>query len=220
MYNLVLSGLLLIVLLKEKIILFRFPRQGYYFGFFLFIMFILRAFNGYGKVLLQLPLGLSITDQGLYTSSVFVSYVILIFLAFSLAVYSTDQKEIFCHLKPWDHSQNKVWRQGQRMARIGMYAIYLLPKSLDYRNTVSQKIRTQTGAGHSKVLRKVNIVLENIYQFMHSILKRSEEEFASFQEVQQRENTSIPPALFNFRHAMTAVAILGLHLPLIWNAPS
>lgn len=216
-YNLLLIILLLIILRKEKITLFRFPRQGYFFVLLLFFMFIFQAFNGYGKILWQLPLGLTLTEQGLTMAAVFVTQVILIFLTFGVAIYSTDKKQIFYYVKRLERSDKRGMKLLQRMARIGMYVLYLLPQSLDYRKHISVKLKNKLEGNRASVAARSRIVLENIYQFIYNILRRSEEEFAGFVEFTNSDIAVTPPAVANLRHLVVTLLMVGLHANLIWN---
>lgn len=216
-YNLLLIILLFIILRKEKITLFRFPRQGYFFVLLLFVMFLFQAFNGYGKILWQLPLGLTLTEQGLTMAAVFVTQVVLIFLTFGAAIYSTDKKQIFYYVKRLERSDKRVMKALQRMARIGMYVLYLLPKSLDYRKHISAELKSKLEGNHASIAMRSRIILENIYQFIYNILRRSEEEFAGFVEHSNSGTPVKPPAVANLRHIAITLLVAGLHANLIWN---
>jgi hypothetical protein len=216
-YNLLLIILLLIILRKEKITLFRFPRQGYFFVLLLFFMFLFQAFNGYGKIMWQLPLGLTLTEQGLTMAAVFVTQVVLIFLTFGVAIYSTDKKQIFYYVKRLERSDKRGMELLQRLARIGMYVLYLLPKSLDYRKHISAELKNKLEGNHASIAMRSHIVLENIYQFIYNILRRSEDEFAGFVEFTNSDIPVKPPAVANFRHIVVTLLVVGLHANLIWN---
>jgi len=216
-YNLGLLALLGIILRKEKITLFRFPRQGYFFGILLLLMFLFRAFNGYGKILLQLPLNLALTDQGLRLSAIFITQVVLIFLLFGLAIYSTKQGEFFYYLKRLDRPGSRAAATLQQLARIGLYALYLLPGSLDYRKTIAADL--QSGAAENRVsaITKAKTALEQIYRFIYGILRRSEDEFDAFLAVRQSQQTVRPPSVLNLRHLGVLVILIGLHANLVWK---
>ncbi len=216
-YNFSLIALLGIILRIEKIALFRFPRQGYFFGILLLLMFLFRAFNGYGKILLQLPLNLALTDQGLRLSAIFITQVVLIFLLFGLAIYSTKQGEFFYYLKRLDRPGSRAAATLQQLARIGLYALYLLPGSLDYRKTIAADL--QSGAAENRVsaITKAKTAREQIYRFIYGILRRSEDEFGAFLAVRQSQQTVRPPSVLNLRHLAIAVIVIGLHANLVWK---
>lgn len=216
-YNLLLIILCAIILRKEKITLFRFPRQGYFFAFLLFLMFLFRAFNGYGKVLLQLPSGLSLTGQGLEMAAIFVSQLILVFMIFGIAIYSTEREQFLYYLKRLEQRNNPGLRELQRFAQIAMYVMYLLPKSLDYRRKISGELQNEFAGKPLSWRGRFGIVMENVYRFMSGILYRSEEEFSSFVE---RNNSAVslsPLTLMNARHLWVVILVAGFHTSLIWN---
>lgn len=216
-YNLGLLALLVILLRREKIALFRFPRQGYFFGILLLIMFLFRAFNGYGKILLQLPLNLALTDQGLRLSAIFITQVVLIFLLFGLAIYSTAQGEFFYYLKRLDRPGSRVAAMLQKLARIGLYALYLLPGSLDYRKTIAADLQSGATESRASAITKAKMALEQIYRFIYGILRRSEDEFGAFLAARQTRQAVHPPSILNLRHLGILVVLIGLHANLVWN---
>jgi len=216
-YNLGLVVLLVIILRREKITLFRFPRQGYFFGILLLLMFLFRAFNGYGKILLQLPLNLALTDEGLRLAAIFITQVVLIFLLFGLAIYSTGQGEFFYYLKRLDRPGSRVAAMLQKLARIGLYALYLLPGSLDYRKTIAADLQSGAAENRASAVAKAKMALEQIYRFIYGILRRSEDEFGAFLAARQAQQMVRPPAVLNLRHLAIAVIVIGLHANLVWK---
>jgi hypothetical protein len=105
----------------------------------------------------------------------------------------------------------------QRMARIGMYVIYLLPKSLNYRQNISAELKNKLEGNRASIAMRARIVLENIYQFIYNILRRSEDEFAGFVESTNTNAPVKPLAVANVRHLAVALLVAGLHAELIWN---
>lgn len=215
-YNLFLTFLTGIFLYKEKITLFRFPRQGYFFALLLGMMFLFRAFNEYGRIILRLPFGWTLTDEGVTAAFTFISQLALIFLLLGLVIFSTERREIFYYFKrigQWDSGFGETLK---RAVRIAMYVIYLLPKSFDYRKEVSAKLKTTFAGKRFSFNRHIKIVFESIYDFIFNILKRSEEEFPAFQAHQESSNFK-PSSDVNYGSYMLITTIfLGVHAALVW----
>lgn len=214
-YNLTLAALLIALIRREKLRLFRFPRQGYFFAFFLLLMFLTQAFAGYGRVLLTLPFGLVLTDSGLAAALTFVTQVLLIFLVFGAAIYSADSGEIRYYFRRMAGEAQGESRSIARLIRIGMYVFYLLPASLDSRRAVSGQMRDSLGGAAPSLRGRVQVVLEQIYRFIQQLLIRSEQEYAAFRAQTGREGVKPPPWL-NLRHLALAAAVLAVHAGLAW----
>jgi hypothetical protein len=180
-------------------------------------MFFFRAFNGYGKIILQLPLGFTLTEQGLEMAAVFITQIILIFLVFGIAIYSTERAQFWYYFKQLEDASYKWLRILKGTARIGIYVMYLLPKSLDYRKEISADLRKKlTGKRLSPVLR-LKIILDKVYQFILNIVQRSEAEYPLFMEQNKTTPTIAPPSILNFRHGLIAVLVIGIHINLVWK---
>ena len=214
-YNLTLAALLAGLIRWEKLRLFRFPRQGYFFAFFLLLMFLTQAFAGYGKVLLTLPFGLVLTDSGLSSALTFVTQVLLIFLLFGAAIYSAEREEIRYYFRRMAGGGKGENRRIARLIRIGMYVFYLLPGSLDYRQAVSGKMRDSLDGAAISLRGRLGLVLEHIYRFIYQLLIRSESDYTAFRAQDSRESSE-PPSWLNLRHLALAVAVLAVHAGLVW----
>lgn len=214
-YNLILAALLIALIRREKIRLFRFPRQGYFFAFFLLLMFLTQVFAGYGKVLLTLPFGLVLTDSGLAAALTFVSQVLLIFLLFGAAIYSAGQEELRYYFRRMAGGADGEGRRGARLIRIGMYVFYLLPGSLNQRQSVTGKMRDAVGGARLSLRDRLKLVLDQIYGFIHQLLVRSEYDYAAFRAQADREAGQPLPWL-NRRHLTLAAAVLAVHAGLVW----
>lgn len=216
-YNIILTAIMWFALRRESIVLFRFPRQAYFFSFFLLMMFLLQAFAGYGKIILALPFGLAVTDQGLYSAGLFVSHILLIFFTFGLAIYTTDQKEVSYLLNSLDHSKFKWAGRLQRLGRIGMYSLYLLPKTLGQRSEIIGELKDHQALKGAGATTKAKPILEKIYQFVFNVLKQSEMEFAAFLKQYRNEKVTALPSIWTARHLGMAVFIIAVHAALIWD---
>ncbi len=216
-YNLLLIALIITVLVKDKITLFRFPRHGYFFAVLLCFLFLFRAVNGYGKVLIELPFGITLTDQGAENALNFITQVVLIFLLFGLAVYTTERGELLYYFERMNLSRSKSMLALQQWLRIVMYVLYLLPKSFDYRKEVTETLKIRVEENRFTPLTRAKNVLDSIYQFIFNILKRSESEYPVFLKKNQSELLPVPPSPVNRQHISLSILIVGLHLVLIWS---
>ncbi len=214
-YNTALITLLILLIRFEKVSLFRFPRQGYFFAALLMVMFILQAVNGYGKILFQFPLNITITDDGLLTAFLFVSQVLLIFLLFGAAIYTADKPEVVHYYRSLNGA-DRGWKTVlQGWLRIGLYVMYLLPKALDYRQTVSTELKAAKAEKEISFKDRFLNLLDHIYRFIAHILDSSEKEYAAFK---QQTELSVAAAAQNWqtvRHALVTITVALVHLPLL-----
>lgn len=214
-YNTALITLLILLIRFEKVSLFRFPRQGYFFAALLMVMFILQAVNGYGKILFQLPLNITITGNGLLTAFLFVSQVVLIFLLFGAAIYTADKPEVVHYYRALSGSE-KGWKIVlQRWLRIGLYVMYLLPKALDYRQTVSAELKAAKSENRISLKDRCLNLLDHIYRFIANILDSSEKEYAAFKQQTEQTVAAAAQNWQTMRHALVTVTVLLIHLPLL-----
>ncbi len=213
-YNTALITLLILLIRFEKVSIFRFPRQGYFFAALLFVMFILQAVNGYGKILLQLPLNITITDDGLLTAFLFVSQVVLIFLLFAAAIYTADKPEVVHYYRALSGSERGWKTVLQGWLRIGLYVMYLLPKALDYRQTVSAELKTAKAKKEVSLKDRFLHLLDQIYRFIAHILDSSEKEYAAFKQQTEQTVAAAAQRWQTMRHALVTVTVALVHLPL------
>jgi hypothetical protein len=180
-------------------------------------MFLFRAFNGYGKILLQLPLGLTLTEQGLKMAAVFITQIILIFLVFGIAIYSTERAQFWHYFKKLENANHQWLRMLQETVRIGIYVMYLLPKSLDYRKAIFADLQGKLEGESRSLVSRLKIILDKVYQFILNILQRSETEYLLFVERNRTNTVVVPPSVLNLRHGLTAVLVFGIHANLVWR---
>ncbi len=209
-YNLGAIFVFMILLRLEKVTLFRFNRQGYFFSFFLLLLFVFRSFSGYGKILLQLPGGLQVTDGGLHTALTFVSQILLIFILFSLVISSTPEQEIRFYFRRLHASQRKRVFFFQRLARIVLYVIYLIPLTMGVQKQISRQVQHQIKHNTDDISLKIKTILNHIYDFIIRILMVSVDEYASFLSRQFNEPVQ-SIGLFNTPTLITALLIIGGH---------
>ncbi len=217
LYNSVLTIILIAACFIEKLTLFRFPKQGYFFAILLLMMFAFRAAGDFGNVLKELPFGVVITDQGLWESALFVSQVVLLFLLFGVAVYSTPKEAFVRYFNRINTSKSRLVEPFKSITRIAMYVVYLLPKSLEYKSKVSKHLNETIDKKRSAgIKRRAFLVMERIYQFMTDILRRSEDEYGEFLSSQSKAPGRQVPQLAAIWHSALALLILGLHAGIIW----
>jgi len=210
LYNFGAILILMLFLWLEKVTLFRFNRQGYFFSFFLLLLFIFRAFSGYGKVLLQLPGNVVITDGGLFSAITFVSQIVLIFILLSLVISTTPEPEIRFYFQRLHSSQRKWLQIFQRLARITLYVFYLIPITLGVQQQISQQVRQQIQDNDGNTGTKLRTVLNHIYNFIIRILQISVDEYAAFLTRQFNEPIQ-PVPILNTPTLITSVLIIGGH---------
>ena len=171
----------------------------------------------FGNVLLELPFGIAITDQGVWTAALFVSQILLLFLLFGIAVYSTPKEAFVRYFNRISASQSPLVAPFKGLARIAMYVVYLLPKSLEYKSHVSKHLNDSIDKKKPVGMKtRAGLVLERIYQFMTDILRRSESEYAEFLGSYLKTGLPKTPEKAAIWHSMLALLILGLHAGIVW----
>ena len=215
-YNIALSSILIAACFIEKLTLFRFPKQGYFFVLLLLLMFVFRAAGGFGNVLLTLPFGVPVTDQGLWAAANFVLQILLLFLLFGVAIYSTPESEFVRYFNAINESESRLVQPFKSIARIAMYVAWLLPKSLEYKSDVSKELKGAVQKHAAGLKQRVDMVLERIYRFILNILERSELQYSAFLNKQGAGNHIPLVKLSPAGHVLVAVLILTVHASLTW----
>lgn len=216
-YNIALGSALIILLIKEEISLFRFPRQRLIFALFLLAIFIFQAVNSYGKILFNFPFGITITDIGILTATKFVTQILLIFLLFGAAVYSSKKEEILYYLSKAQKPDRIKGQKLDRFLRIGVFSFYMVPKSLRVQKDFSNQIRSDTGITSQKIVKKVKIILDHIYGFIYAIIKSAEREYPAFAVQREQSNDFSPQSIFTLKAILISFTIFIIHGILIWQ---
>ncbi len=217
LYNIIIASILTLLVIKERISLFRFPRQLLIFSVFLVMIFLFQSVSGYGKILLNLPLNITITEEGILIASTFVTQILLIFLLFGSAIYSSKKEEIFYYFKKTEKLGGSKGQVLERLLRIGMFAFYILPKSLRVQEQFSARIRSDSKIQSRKIVRKAKAVLDHIYQFIYAIIKSTEREYPEFIVQKNRVSTFSPQPVVTLQNGSLLLAILFIHGILIWQ---
>jgi hypothetical protein len=215
-YNLVVVLILITGLTVEKISPFRFPKQIVVFSIFLLFIFLFQAVNGYGKILLALPLRIAVTKEGLFDGFRFVTQILLIFLLFGAAVYSSKKSEILYYFRKAGQSISIAGRDLERFTRIGMFSIYMIPVSLKVQQQASSDLKSQDSTGGVKLLQRINRVLDSSYYFFHTIISTCETEYKQFVLQSSKSLESVKP-LLTIEGILISIAVLLIHGILIWQ---
>jgi hypothetical protein len=217
LYNSIIASILVIVLIKERMSLFKFPGQRFIFSLFLFMIFLFQSLSGYGKILINLPLNLTVTEEAVMTAITFVTQILLIFLLFGIAIYSSQKIEIFYYFEKIEGLGGPRGQSLERFLRIGMFAFYMLPRSLKVRDQISEKIRMDSKVHAGGITERVKIILDHIYNFVFAIIKSTEREYPEF--IIQRNNISTfsPKPVLTLQSGMILFSVLFIHGMLIWQ---
>jgi hypothetical protein len=216
-YNLTLILILLGVLVREKIVLFRFAKQKISIAFLLLMIFIFQSFNGYGKIVLQLPLlNLNVTDQGIKTASIFVTQIILIFLVFGLTIYSAKEEEILYYFQRIKHSHIFFVNRISKLFHIGLFVLCLLPKSIGAQQVASAGVKTELDKNKMKLRQKIALLSEGIYAFFSGILKSAEQEYPDFVKNSAKALNFSPVPIYGIHGIIVLVTIFVSHGFLLW----
>jgi hypothetical protein len=173
--------------------------------------------NGYGKILLNLPFHLTITEEGILTAFKFVTRILLIFLLFGTAIYSSKKEEILFYFRKPLKIHRSVEQNLEKFFRIGMFSFYMLPKSLKIQSNFSESLRSNHNVQEYKISQRVNLVFGSIYKFMKAIIKNSEQEYPEF-VVQNKTATNYSPLpLVSVKNAFILLSVMVFHSVLIWR---
>lgn len=214
-YNLVVVLLLITVLIIEKISPFRFRKQIFAFSIFLLFIFLFQALSGYGKILIILPFQVAVTEEGLCEGFRFVTQILLIFLLFGAAVYSSNKTEILYYFRKGGQSISIAGRNLERFTRIGMFSIYMIPVSLKVQQQASADLKSRGNIDGIKLWQRTNRVLDSMYYFFHTIISTSEKEYQQFVLQSNKSPESNP--LLTIEGILISIAVLLIHGILIWQ---
>lgn len=216
-YNLAIGTILIILLAREQISIFRFHRQLFIFSLFLLTIFVFQSVNNYGKIWLDLPFGLTVTDLGVLTAAKFVSQILLIFLVFGAAIYSSEKAEILYYLNRLQKRSGSAGPGFDRVVRIGLFSFYMAPKSLRVQRDFSSQARSDTAMPSKKIVEKAKSVLNSIYGFMHAILVTAQSEYPDFANRREMPTKFSPDSVLTLRNALILFAVFVAHGILIWQ---
>lgn len=215
-YNLVIILLLIAILIKEKISPFRFPKQILVFSIFLFFIFFFQAINGNGKIMVNLPLQITVTWEGVLAGLKFATQILLIFLLFGAAVYSSTKDEILYYFRKAGQSISIAGRNAERLIRIAMFSFYLLPKSIKVQKQISVRMRSDSKSS-MRFRQRVDMVLNGIYHFFYTIISTSETEYEQFVIQDKNLRGFAAKPLFTIENILFAFMVLFIHGVLIWQ---
>ena len=215
-YNLIIGLIIISILIKDKISPFRFRRQIFIFSTFLVIIFIFQSFNGYGKILLSLPFHLILTEEGILTAFKFVTQILLIFLLFGTAIYSTKKQEIFYYFSKPLKSHAIVEQKLEGLFRIGFFSFYMVPNSLKIQSHFSNNVKFKYKTQKMGIRQRVSLIFENIYLFVKAIIKNSEEEYPDFVIQSKRSAIYSPEPVITIKNGLILLFVLSIHGLLIW----
>jgi len=216
-YNMVIVLILIAVLIKEKISPFRFPKQILVFSIFLFFIFFFQAVNGYGKILVSLPLRITITQEGILAGFKFVTQILLIFLLFGGAIYSSRKDEILYYFKKAGQSISITGRNAERLIRIGMFSFYMLPRSIQVQKQVSSDMKSQYKINSMTFWQRINMVFNGIYHFFYTIISTSETEYEQFVIQSNKSKGFSAKPLLTIENILISFTVLSIHGILIWQ---
>jgi len=213
MYNISTIFVLAILLWREKIKVFRFAGQARFLMFFLVTIFLARSLNGYGKVLLELPFGLFLTDTGLRGGIVFITQILLIFLLCSLIIYSTPAESFQYYLGELKKRRSLPGRLLYRAGRILLLVMHLIPQALSGRSEIVQGLKVRmSGASLSK---RLSVLADGMFTFLQQLLVSSD---AGLRELKQAEApTTKPTVLAQWKQMSIVFLTIGLHAFLLWG---
>lgn len=216
-YNAIIISILLLWMIAEKISPFRFPRQIFIFSLFLFFIFAFQSLNGYGKIWIRLPYGLTVTESGLSTAFKFVTQILLIFLLFGAAIYSSKQEEILYYFRKVGKSHKIIGQKLGGYFRVGLFAFYMVPKSFKIQQGFSSKIKSDQEIKSQKIVARAKIVMDYMYQFIYAVIKNSEKEYPEFIIRSSKSTGFIPKPLLTYRSGLAVLIALFAHGLIIWQ---
>lgn len=181
------------------------------------MIFIFQSFNGYGKILLNLPFHLTITNEGILTAFKFVTQILLIFLMFGTAIYSSKKEEILFYFRKPLKIHPLIERNLEKYFRIGMFSFYMVPNSLKIQSQFSKNLQSDKKLQASRLKKRVNLVFDNIYQFIKVVLTKSEEEYLEFVTQGNQATNYSPIPVVSFKNILTVIFVLIIHSILIWR---
>lgn len=210
-YNLLLILLLLFTLKVEKIKLFRFPGQVWFFGFFLLTIFVMQSVNGYGTILIDLPFGLYISREGLLSALLFTSGIGLVFLLCATAIYTTPPETFHYYLNRLEKRESTVGQLLYRAGRILLVVMHLIPAAFSGgKNLLQEKTGDLTGSGPEK---RLQILGDTIFRFFQELLVDSENEFIRLKS--EPPNIKQPTVLPHWGQLTLLAMLLGVHIWLL-----
>ncbi|HQV33253.1 MAG TPA: hypothetical protein PKV71_15305 [Calditrichia bacterium] len=214
-YNLAVSLLVWMLLRRENVRLFRFPRQGYFLAFFLVSVFCFRAMGGFGQILVPLPRGLSVTVESAAEGLLFVSQLLLIFLVFGMAVYANPTGQMPYFLQAL-HRRFPRWEGGLRMARIGLFAVWLLPRFLPGKPDAPDRAALAARATGRSWREKLSGAGAEILDFFEKVLSQAELEYAGFLMRNRNAGESAPVSLGVMPTVAVVAVVIASHL-FLWS---
>lgn len=105
----------------------------------------------------------------------------------------------------------------EKYFRIGMFSFYMVPNSLKIQGHFKKTLQTDPQIQKSGIRQRVNLVFDNIYQFIKVILKKSEEEYPEFVTQNNRAANYSPIRIGTIKNILIIIFVLIIHSILIWN---
>ncbi len=213
-YNLaVILGVVLLVKV-QRIRLVRFRSLYFSLGLFLGLLFLFRLFPGTGKVLWEIPGGLTLTSGGLHQALLSVETILLVFLVFGAALYSSSREEIAYYLQKIPTESNRFLQFFSRMGQITLFAFFLLPIIFERGKTLRGEFQKGKN-GRRGWKAGLEHLGERLGDFFVQVLKRAEAEYPAFQSrVESSRFQPIP--LFTSNHALAALFLVAIHSVIWW----
>jgi lipopolysaccharide/colanic/teichoic acid biosynthesis glycosyltransferase len=153
----------------------------------------------------------------LYSASIFVTQISLIFLLFGIAINSSPKEDILYYFHRIGKSKNKFGRMIQPLLRIGLFVFYLLPKSINIQQETRAKL-SENGMGDKYQLKKrINMVIEKIYLFVTSIIILSENSYSNFIENTQKNTPELTNKIFKVKTVIVVTVVIFYHSIILWS---
>jgi len=212
-YNILLIILLLLLLKIENVKLFRFPGQSWFFGFLLLTIFIVQSLNGYGAILIELPFGLYMTEEGLRSALLFTTGILLVFLLCATAIYTTPPESFHYYLTRLEKKRGFFGQMLFRAGRILLVVMHMIPTAFSGgKNLIQERTGDLSGRGLSE---RLQILSDTIFRFFQDLLVGSENEFLRLKTEPSDVN---PPSVLPHWGQLTLLALLfGIHFLLLWG---
>lgn len=216
-YNMVIILISTAIFLKERISPFRFPKQILVFSTFLFFIIFFQSASGYGKILIRLPLQITITQEGVLSGFQFATQILLIFLLFGAAIYSSKKDEILYYFRKLGKSISFAGRNLERFTRIGMFTFYMIPKSIKVQQRASSDIKSRYKNRSMRLGQRIKVVVDAIYHFFYIIISTSEMEYERFVDQSNKSREFFAKPYVTSENILILFTVLFIHIILIWR---
>ncbi len=213
-YNLVVILILTAVLKSQRIRIIRFHSLSYGLLIFLSILFIFRAFTGYGKIIFSISEQIRLTSGGLTEALLTVEQLVLIFLVMGVALYSATRTELYYYFSKIPGGPKGEGSAAVRLGRMSLFVVYLLPEM--FRRGSLARRQLQNAPREKRGVRGRLIEIAGVIgDFVVELLRRAEELYPEFAERNSSAKFTPIPVL-NVRHISLAGFLVLAHLALLW----